>query len=59
MHRKWKNDFHCRKDILPALSIWDSVADQDLTKDPSSIADVVLRFPHLAREEQLENISIV
>jgi len=45
---------------IASLGILDSVADQDLTKDPSAIANVVLHFPHLVlEEEQLEDISIV
>jgi len=44
---------------IASFDILDSVADQDLTNDPSSITNVVLHFPHLAPEEQLEDISIV
>ena len=41
---------------IASLGILDFVVDQDLTKDPSSLANVVLHFPHLAPEEQLETI---
>jgi len=46
-----------QESYIASLGILDSVADQDLTKDPSSIANAVLHFPHLAPEEQLEDIS--
>jgi len=36
---------------IASSRILDSVADQDLTKDPSSIANVVLHFPHPVPEE--------
>jgi len=44
--------------IYCQVGISDSVADQDLTKDPSTIATVTLHFPMLVPEEQLEDISI-
>jgi len=37
------------------LGILDSVAAQDLTKDPSPMANVGLHFPHLVLEGQLES----
>ena len=59
MHAKWKKRFPLQERYIASLGILDSFADQDLTKDPSAIANVVLHFRHLAREEQLEDISIV
>ena len=54
-----KKRFPLQERYIANLGILDSVADQDLTRDPSSIANVVLHFPHLVPEEQLESISIV
>ena len=59
MHAKWRKRFPLQERYIASLDILDSVADQDLTKDPSAIANVVLRFPHLVPEEQLEDTSIV
>jgi len=50
-----KTRFPLQERYIATLHILDSFADQDLTKDPSSIASVVLHFPHL----RLEGISIV
>jgi len=54
-----KKLFPLQERYIVSLGILDSVADQDLTKDPSSIANVVLHFPHPVPEQQLEEISIV
>jgi len=54
-----KKRFPLQEIYIASLRILDSFADQDLTKDPSAIANVVLHFPHLVPEEQLEDISIV
>jgi len=54
-----KKRFPLQERYIASLGILASVADQDLTKHTSSIANVVLHFPHLVPEEQLENISIV
>jgi len=54
-----KKRFPLQERYIDSLGILDSVADQDLTKVPSSIANVLPHFPHLAPEEQLEDISIV
>jgi len=54
-----KKRFPLQERYIASLGILVSAADQDLTKDPSSTANVVLDFPHLAPEEQLEDISIV
>jgi len=35
------------------------IGDQDLTKDPSTIANVVQHFTQFVPQEQLEDISIV
>jgi len=54
-----KKRFPLQERYIASLGILDSVADQDLTKVPHSIANVILHFPHLVPEEQLEDISIV
>jgi len=51
--------FPLQERYIARLGISDSVADQDLTEYPNSIANVILHFPHLVPEEQLEDISIV
>jgi len=56
---KKKKRFPLLESYISSLGILDSVADPDLTKDPSSVANVVLHFPHLVPEEQLEDISII
>jgi len=53
-----KNRFPLQERYIASLGILESVADQDLTKVPHSIANVILLFPHLVPEEQLEDISI-
>jgi len=53
---KKKKRFPLQERYIASLGILDFVVDQDLTKDPSSLANVVLHFPHLAPEEQLETI---
>ena len=50
---KMKTRFPWQETYIARLCIVDSVADKDLTKDPRSIAFVVLHFPHLVHEEQL------
>ena len=54
-----ENRFPLQVRYIASLRILESVADQDLTKDPSSLANVVLHFPHPVPEEQLEDTSIV
>ena len=45
--------------VVARLRILDSVEGQDLTKNPSSIANMALCFPNLVHEDQLEAISVV
>ena len=54
-----KKRFPLQERYIANLGILDSVADQDFTKDPSSVTNVVLHFPHPVPEEQLEDTSIV
>jgi len=56
---KFKNYFLLKEGFVANFEILGSVAAQDLTRDPSSIANMALHFPHLVPEDQLEAISIV